>query len=53
MKTIDLDKLSNVCGGVRPGPNGEGCTQGPFGPKRPRPTTPTLPGTTRATDLSE
>ena len=37
MKTIDTDALSKITGGVRPGPNGEGCT-GPHGPRpRPRP----------------
>ena len=29
IETIDIEKLGNVSGGVRPGPNGEGCT-GPF-----------------------
>ena len=33
---IDLDTLATVSGGVRPGPNGEGCT-GPFPRPRPNP----------------
>ncbi len=37
MKTIEIDQLARVTGGVRPGPNGEGCT-GPFcGTTIPRP----------------
>jgi len=39
MKTIDTNKLAAVVGGVRPGPNGEGCTQGPR-----KPGTPGMPG---------
>jgi hypothetical protein len=43
--SIDNNLLVTVSGGVRPGPNGEGCTGpgcgGPFGPRpRPRPTFP-------------
>lgn len=47
MKTIDTDTLSKITGGVRPGPNGEGCT-GPRPPitmrpfPRPRPQLPGL-----------
>lgn len=33
---IDLDTLVTVTGGVKPGPNGEGCT-GPFPRPFPRP----------------
>ena len=33
---IDLDTLSKVSGGVKPGPNGEGCTP-PFPRPRPQP----------------
>ncbi|HWU91120.1 MAG TPA: hypothetical protein VN253_27830 [Kofleriaceae bacterium] len=41
---IDSKQLSNINGGVRPGPNGEGCT-GPFPRPNPRPTdqTPGVP----------
>jgi len=39
---IDLDRLSHVTGGVKMGPNGEGCT-GPFGPCFPRPRPPISP----------
>ena len=38
-KTLDPKTLDKATGGVRPGPNGEGCT-GPFprpGQPRPRP----------------
>ena len=38
LEQIDTDELITATGGVRPGPNGEGCT----GPFRPRPT-PTFP----------
>jgi hypothetical protein len=38
MKTIDLRALENVCGGVKPQPDGSGCTQcGPRPWPRPRP----------------
>lgn len=45
--SIDSNLLAGVSGGVRPGPNGTGCTQGPGGGcgpffPRPRPT-PTFP----------
>jgi hypothetical protein len=36
LEQIDTDQLITATGGVRPGPNGEGCT----GPFRPRPTPP-------------
>jgi hypothetical protein len=36
IKTIDIDQLGSITGGVRPGPNGEGCT-GPFPRPFPRP----------------
>ncbi len=41
MTKVDIAQLDKVTGGVRPGPNGEGCT-GPFcGTKpKPRPTKP-------------
>jgi hypothetical protein len=39
---IDPKQLQSVSGGVRPGPNGEGCT-GPF-PRPTGPTSPTGPG---------
>jgi hypothetical protein len=34
---IDGKQLETITGGVRPGPNGEGCTQGPHRPGSPRP----------------
>jgi hypothetical protein len=40
---IDLDTLVTVTGGVKPGPNGEGCT-GPFPRPRPSPFPRPLPG---------
>ena len=40
---IDMDTLVTVTGGVKPGPNGEGCT-GPFPRPRPNPTFPPLGG---------
>ena len=43
MKKIDEKQLVTVTGGVRPGPNGEGCTQ-QGGPLRPRPRPPVLRG---------
>ena len=42
MKTLDTNTLSKITGGVRPGPNGEGCT-GPFCGTKPRPRPPNLP----------
>ena len=27
MKTLEIEELKNVSGGVAPGPNGEGCTE--------------------------
>lgn len=27
LKTLEIEELKNVIGGVAPGPNGEGCTE--------------------------
>lgn len=30
MRKLDFEEVAGVVGGVQPGPNGEGCTDGPL-----------------------